>query len=562
MTNYQKDVSNLFWFIFIACILISKSSFSNLKSVHVSIDVSTNTQEINEKTQNQIWLSYVKLADGGWINFTFKNSENEDLPITYLTAKGYSKELVQYFVNKGVESKNALIKYSPTASVVVHKESGNNINANFIKLDPSKVQSFQVDNSTGGSYLTVKGNKIVFQPLSFKCPVDAIVDLNLHEIITKRDFVQTGFTSTSNKRNLTSNGMYQINATFQGKEVKLRKGAKVHIAFSKNNFDEIENKNSYHSFYGKQDKGIVNWTPSYHEKVSSTTDRANSESSVTPFVNNSPSFRVKREVSYTETKYVRLCQKIHLIDASWAKSLTNCKANEKTFNAIVGKHGKLNYIEKGKFKEINTYKQYVKRTKSNSASILIALNAEQNKTFTKKQDAENQVKDVQIAKERKEQEAIQAEYDANYKEELANYEARKKEREERDRLEKLRFPVQMRISKLGQINCDKFDNNILKTNVIVQLNDFDYDEIRVYAIFKNIKSVIHGYYRKEHKGEIKFDGLPEGKDVTYIAATFKGEDIKLAYTSSKIVSNDVLALELQTYSKEQYNRILDDLIPN
>ena len=98
-------------------------------------------------------------------------------------------------------------------------------------------------------------------------------------------------------------------------------------------------------------------------------------------------------------------------------------------NAIVEKHGKLNYIVNGDFKEISTYKHYVKRTKSNSASILIALNPEQSQDFSKKQNVENQMNDAQIAKERKEQELLQAKYDEEYEEDLASYEARKKERE-------------------------------------------------------------------------------------------------------------------------------------
>lgn len=100
-----------------------------------------------------------------------------------------------------------------------------------------------------------------------------------------------------------------------------------------------------------------------------------------------------------------------------------------------------------------------------------------------------------------------------------------------------------------------------KTNVIVQLDEFDYDKIKVYAVFNDIKSVIHGYYRKEHKGMIRFDNLPEGENVTYLAAAFKGEQVKLAYLAKDISEDDHIKLALTSYTKENYERILDDLIP-
>jgi len=60
---------------------------------------------------------------------------------------------------------------------------------------------------------------------------------------------------------------------------------------------------------------------------------------------------------------------------------------------------------------------------------------------------------------------------------------------------------------------------------------------------------------------IKFDKIPMGRKVTYIAATFKGDEVKLAYVSKEIKEDDLIVLSLNTYSRENYNRILDDLIP-
>jgi hypothetical protein len=44
-----------------------------------------------------------------------------------------------------------------------------------------------------------------------------------------------------------------------------------------------------------------------------------------------------------------------------------------------------------------------------------------------------------------------------------------------------KFPIQMQIEKLGRINCDRFPNDVEKTNIIVKLNQFAF-ELEIFLI--------------------------------------------------------------------------------
>jgi len=49
--------------------------------------------------------------------------------------------------------------------------------------------------------------------------------------------------------------------------------------------------------------------------------------------------------------------------------------------------------------------------------------------------------------------------------------------------------------------------------------------------------------------------------VLYIAATFKGDEVKLAFINRKVKNKDIVSLNLITYSKAKYAAIMKDIIP-
>lgn len=520
--------------------------FSQSKYVaqYINIDYSKQNPGINQFEKENIWISYVKLSEGNWIHYSFSDSAGGNQSFVNRSSKILCEELSQFLIDKGLEYKRITMKYSPHASLVVYKESGKNIHANYVTRELKNAQIFSVNNLTGGSCLTKAGNKIDFPAEAFRCAKDAVVDIEIHEMLSKGDFVRSGYTSTSNKKILESRGMYHIKASHEGKQVDLRRGKSAEIKFAKNNFPTINEARLFNTFYGNEKKGIVDWKISAFEKTIN-----NAKSGDLPPISKrrTGKSRLTRKVTYTETTFVQLCKKIHLINVEISKNLEGCKLNKQGYNSLVAAHGKLNRLSNGKLEDINSYRQYLSVARDNPDAVLLGLNKQQKENF-----------DNKATKERNEQIAAAKERQRIYEEEQAMLKA---EREARAAAELNSFPVMMKISKLGNINCDRFDNNMKKTNVIVQLDDFDYDKIKVYAVFNDIKSVIHGYYRKEHKGMIRFDNLPEGKNVTYLAAAFKGEEVKLAYLAKDITEGDRIKLALTSYTLENYERILDDLIP-
>ena len=526
-------------------------TYGKYVSQYINVDCSVENPGLNLYEKEHIWYAYVKLSEGNWIHYSFSDTTGDNQSIINRNSKMLCKELSSYLIDKGVDSDRIIMKFTPFASLVVYKESGKNIQANYINKQDENIQFFTINNQRGGSCLTKAGNKIDFPPEAFPCGKDAMVEIEVHEILSKADFVRTGYTSTSNGRILESRGMYHIKALHEGKEVALRIGKSAEIKFAKNNFPTINEAPMFNTFYGQEKKGIINWQVSAHEKATSNMNLDN-----LPHVSKQKKGRTKltRKVIYTEITYVELCKKIHLINVGVSKNMKSCKLSKTTYKKLVAEHGKLNHLSKGKPVDINSYSEYISISKDKPNSILLGLNQEQKYNYDKNAAADRQIKIAAAEKRRK----------RYLEQQRAIVEERAKEEADRKAsvaLELKNFPVTMKISKLGNINCDRFNNNVRKTDVIVQLDDYDYKEIKVYAIFNNMKSVINGYYRQEHKGMIKFDGLPKGKKVTYLAATFKGDEVKLAYLTKRIRKDDHIKLSLSTYTRDNYERILDDLIP-
>jgi len=540
----QQKTSYLLLLLIIFLTFGSSNLFGKYVSQYVNVDCSGENPGLSELEKQNIWYSYVKLTEGNWIHYSFSDSSWNNQSNVNSNSKQLSKELNTYLINHGIAAERITLKYSPYASLVVYKEAGKNIAANHVSLEDKDTQYFTVDNSTGGSCLTKAGNRIDFPPNAFKCSLNAQVHVEVQEMLTKRDFVRSGYTSTANNRLLESRGMYNIKASANDKEVNLRPGKSAEIKFSKDNFPGVSEASTFNTFYGKEKKGIVDWTISNYENIKAN----NSASDLPPMSKRQMGkSRITRKVTYTETTYVQLCKKIHLVNTKISKNMKSCKLDKKSYNSIVREHGSLNRLSKGKLVDIVSYSDYLSVSRKEPNAVLLGLNQKQKEDFDKSATEEKNAKIAAAEERQKKYEAQQAQI--------------AEAKQDRLLAEAVNFPVAMKISKLGNINCDRFNGGTEKTNVIVQLDDYDYDEIKVYAVFNDIKSVMNGYYREEHKGMIKFDKIPMGRKVTYIAATFKGDEVKLAYVSKEIKEDDLIVLSLNTYSRENYNRILDDLIP-
>jgi hypothetical protein len=123
------------------------------------------------------------------------------------------------------------------------------------KAEP-KVFKVKADKDT-----VVVGNKGVLLRIgknSFDLPnPNAEVKIELKEYASTADFFFSGLSTTSNGQLLESGGTVFISATADGKEVKLKEGATIELAFP-----SAKPKPGMQTFYGKvTDDGSINWQP-------------------------------------------------------------------------------------------------------------------------------------------------------------------------------------------------------------------------------------------------------------------------------------------------------------
>lgn len=532
--------------IAIICFLGFVNSFAQNPKVRVNYAVNNTQNQIPKEDLEHFWHQFIFLQEGNWVYYFIKVDKSLPQSTKQQEIKKYCVQLCSYFLQKGVDAKHAFIHFQDAPFVAVFKEKGKDKPANFIHLPKSYLQVFYINNAQGGICDTKAGNKIVFKPNVFKVLPNTEVKIEVYEMLHKKDMIVTGYTAESNDKILESNGMYKINASANGFPVEFKQNAGAEILYHQDNFNHVQEAGSYLTYYADDNKDNLNWKPDYSQKVENKNNQEYADLAA-----NKNQTQKKSISRYTEIHYMQLHRKINYIEPTMTGDCKECVLSAANFTFLVDKYGELQYNKKNtgmNLKPISTYNDYVLIFKKSPMDIFIGLNPEQEKLMKENQDIENQ----KIAKELEAQ--------------------RLREEEERKRLEEekrlamaeelKKFPAALKISELGNINCDRFYNVEKKTDVIVNLNEYDFDEIRVYVVFNKIKSVIPGYYREGDKGTIKFTGLPVGEDVVYLAATFKGDAVKLAYVNKSIRNKDIVPLEFKTLSMQQYENIMNDLIPN
>ncbi|UPT66730.1 MAG: cytochrome b5 domain-containing protein [Sphingobacteriales bacterium JAD_PAG50586_3] len=125
-------------------------------------------------------------------------------------------------------------------------------------VDAVAKQEFAVKNKKDTTIVGSKGIKVLIPKNCFDLPnPNAEVKIELKEYTTAEDFVFANLTTSSNGRMLESGGTIYINATSEGKNVSLKKGQKLSLAFPTG---KAKPKPGMQTFYGvKESDGNVNW---------------------------------------------------------------------------------------------------------------------------------------------------------------------------------------------------------------------------------------------------------------------------------------------------------------
>ena len=526
----------------------------NISDLVFDVNIDPRNPDLTKELKDSIWVKYLNAKTLSWVHFDVSLKEFKDSHYSnFYLKRRYSKQICSFLQSEGVEYKNIKIEFSKDPHVVVYKAKTKMKSANFVYDDPKNKQVFIVNNNEGSVCETINGNRIRFSPGAFLTKGDNEIKVEVFEYTSVNDFVMSGYTSTAADKMISSSGMFNIKATCNGEKVEIRKSGDCKIEFPTKNFTDTNLINDFQTFYGNNSDELVNWKPE-------NTFVSDARKSPRKIVLNRT--KGKKIVQVSELYYVSLCFNLPILESRYSTlnkttaeedlatlagggSLrSRCEYSQADYNFIVSKYKLQKRKNKSDMVSISSYREFAKLLLKSRKDVFLLLTPAQNKELVaakkgyKKQQKEKQEKLKELAED---QEKVAAAFRA---------------------AELKKFPIQMQIEKLGRINCDRFMNDVEKTNIIVKLDQFDFEEIRVYAVFKDIKSVIPAkYYSDSKSGYVQFFNLPINKEVLYVAATFKGDEVKLAYIEKEIKKKDVVSLNLTTYSKSKYESIMKDLIP-
>src|ERR1035437_2585981 len=132
---------------------------------------------------------------------------------------------------------------------------------NFFELNGAQSQYFTLNASAGGTFTGAQGSKFTFQPNSFVTqsgnPVTGNVNVELKEILSKKDMLLSNKTTTSYGYPLISGGEYFLKVSQTNQEVKLASGISYTAQLPATNLLA-----GMQVFNGKIDSANnVNWNP-------------------------------------------------------------------------------------------------------------------------------------------------------------------------------------------------------------------------------------------------------------------------------------------------------------
>ena len=446
----------------------------NVSDMVFEVHLDPRNPNLTEEMKDSILIKYLKAQSLSWVHFDISLEEIKDFPYSkFYLKRHYSQQICTFLQTEGVALKDVKIEFSKDPHVVVYKAKTKMQYANFVYDDPKNKQVFLVNNNEGSVCETVNGNRIRFSPGAFLTKGGNEVRLEVYEYASVNDFVMSGYTSTATDKLISSSGMFNIKATCKGAEVGIRKAGDCKIEFPTKNFTDTNSINDFQTFYGSNSDEVVNWKPNNTFVSDARKSTKN---------NGAQRSRGKRIRQVTELYYVSICYNLPILESRYstvdkttaAEDLvtlveggslrSRCDYEQADYNFIVSKYKLQKRKNKSDMEPISDYREFAKLMLKNSRDVFLLLTPEQNadllaakKGYKKKQKK----KQDEISEMAADQEKVAA----------ALKEADQK-----------KFPIEMQIEKLGRINCDRFMEDVEKTDIIVKLDQFDFDEIRVYAV--------------------------------------------------------------------------------
>lgn len=427
-------------------------------------------------------------------------------------------------------------------------------------LAGTSYKTVTISNKTDTIITGKKGVQAMFPAGCFELPyANAQVKVEMQEYNSQADFFFAGLTTLSNGKLLESGGTVYINATCDGKEVKMKQGKQVQLAFPTGRAVP-----GMQTFYGQKDaEGNVNWEASnnfttepfknynlytkkkakgtrYIQKLSKLT-KANfqvqalgSYGVCTRFADTG---KYKNILEYYDDNFEISANDAELLKGSYIAFTYYTWRNVKRINAKFVFWPK-NYASN---KEVRLAAKRVKDDflkalkkaegleSSRSGGCMKAAGVEEIRLFIN--DLEEPKPDEKIClggMEVKEYEAYDWEYNQHLADSIAKVDARY---------------YFLKTEKLGWINCDRFyKNEAPRTDVFVDVKYTPGTEVVV--VFKDIMSVMHGI-GSSAMGGFTVANIPTGCNVKYIAMQNRSNGLYYAVKDASTSQGKVSGFEFK-----------------
>jgi hypothetical protein len=179
-----------------------------------------------------------------------------------------AKIMTYYKESHQVKAENMFVKYDGGYPILwLHKPTSLLSVSGKIDLEEENKQCFSFNPSIDETIYTASGNTFYFPPNTFEnfngvTIQNKNINICIWEFTDKKSLVYSGLTTEANGKMLESGGSFYITATYDGKELRLKKGElyTVEMPYKQSHTDMF-------TYYGNKKDGNINWNVDKNEPV-------------------------------------------------------------------------------------------------------------------------------------------------------------------------------------------------------------------------------------------------------------------------------------------------------
>ncbi len=416
----------------------------------------------------------------------------------------------------------------------------------------NKLQKFKFVNKKGFTFRGKGGTVLIFPPNVFNCSDNDSVNISITEFADFTSMINANLSTMTDKNGLLeSNGMVYCKAYKDDKELELKKGRSFTCMFNKTK------KNDYKLFQGVEKNGIVSWTnPAaavpYHKntktaKVYNFVEAPKEALYISAYGTGNDIAEIESSLKFVDDSTAHITS--YFFDkyaASYTDLLPMLPYESMILNFTLTKNGKLvfanednvlNLKVKSKliafFQNMPKMRGFIDPSTGAKEDLPIFINITPNQMLAKRLEsdqanmskvdkllADRAEKEKQITQqnEKREKEEIEKRNEENRKLEIEN-EKRELERGEEINLIEDASKLAFSSTKLGWINCDRY-NNDPRPRFDLAFSDLDmYSSFSIKIIFPKLNSIYQLYMGQTAAN------IPQGEPIKIIFVGIKDKAV-------------------------------------